>query len=417
MLTTAPRGTKDIMPDQIYKWHYVEKKFRDIAERYGYSEIRTPVFEHTELFTRSVGDTTDIVQKEMYTFTDLGNRSITLRPEGTASAVRAFLEHKVYANPQPTKLYYETACYRYEKPQSGRLREFHQFGVEVFGAESMLADAEIISLASEFLKECGIDDLKLKINSVGCPVCREKYKNALKDYFRPHLADLCDTCKDRFERNPMRIIDCKSPQDKELALGAPSILDYLCDDCKASFEELKENLDALGIDYEIDPTIVRGLDYYTKTAFEFVTEKIGAQGTVCGGGRYDNLMYEIGEQDVPGVGFGLGIERLLLLMENIGVEIPEPEAMDALIVVLGEDARTMGLKITNELREKGLKVEMDLMERNIKGQMKHADRLGVRYAVVIGDDEILNGEAQVRDMRISEQMSVPFSKLYEKLSK
>ena len=353
----------------------------------------------------------------MYTFTDLGNRSITLRPEGTASAVRAFLEHKVYANPQPTKLYYETACYRYEKPQSGRLREFHQFGVEVFGAESMLADAEIISLASEFLKECGIDDLKLKINSVGCPVCREKYKNALKDYFRPHLADLCDTCKDRFERNPMRIIDCKSPQDKELALGAPSILDYLCDDCKASFEELKENLDALGIDYEIDPTIVRGLDYYTKTAFEFVTEKIGAQGTVCGGGRYDNLMYEIGEQDVPGVGFGLGIERLLLLMENIGVEIPEPEAMDALIVVLGEDARTMGLKITNELREKGLKVEMDLMERNIKGQMKHADRLGVRYAVVIGDDEILNGEAQVRDMRISEQMSVPFSKLYEKLSK
>ena len=417
MLTTAPKGTKDIMPDQIYKWHYVEKKFRDIAERYGYSEIRTPVFEHTELFTRSVGDTTDIVQKEMYTFTDLGNRSITLRPEGTASAVRAFLEHKVYANPQPTKLYYETACYRYEKPQSGRLREFHQFGVEVFGAESMLADAEIISLASEFLKECGIDDLKLKINSVGCPVCREKYKNALKDYFRPHLADLCDTCKDRFERNPMRIIDCKSPQDKELALGAPSILDYLCDDCKASFEELKENLDALGIDYEIDPTIVRGLDYYTKTAFEFVTEKIGAQGTVCGGGRYDNLMYEIGEQDVPGVGFGLGIERLLLLMENIGVEIPEPEAMDALIVVLGEDARTMGLKITNELREKRLKVEMDLMERNIKGQMKHADRLGVRYAVVIGDDEILNGEAQVRDMRISEQMSVPFSKLYEKLSK
>ena len=417
MLTTAPKGTKDIMPDQIYKWHYVEKKFRDIAERYGYSEIRTPVFEHTELFTRSVGDTTDIVQKEMYTFTDLGNRSITLRPEGTASAVRAFLEHKVYANPQPTKLYYETACYRYEKPQSGRLREFHQFGVEVFGAESMLADAEIISLASEFLKECGIDDLKLKINSVGCPVCREKYKNALKDYFRPHLADLCDTCKDRFERNPMRIIDCKSPQDKELALGAPSILDYLRDDCKASLEELKENLDALGIDYEIDPTIVRGLDYYTKTAFEFVTEKIGAQGTVCGGGRYDNLMYEIGEQDVPGVGFGLGIERLLLLMENIGVEIPEPEAMDALIVVLGEDARTMGLKITNELREKGLKVEMDLMERNIKGQMKHADRLGVRYAVVIGDDEILNGEAQVRDMRISEQMSVPFSKLYEKLSK
>ena len=417
MLTTAPKGTKDIMPDQVYKWHYVEKKFREIADKYGYSEIRTPAFEHTELFTRSVGDTTDIVQKEMYTFEDLGHRSITLRPEGTASAVRAFLEHKVYANPQPTKLYYETACYRYEKPQSGRLREFHQFGVEVFGATSMLADAEIISLADEFLKSCGVEDLRLKINSVGCPSCREKYKNALRDYFRPHLSELCDSCKDRFERNPMRIIDCKSPEDKELAKDAPSILNYLCTDCKASFEELKENLTTLGIEYEIDPTIVRGLDYYTKTAFEFVTDKIGAQGTVCGGGRYDNLMYEIGEQDIPGVGFGLGIERLLNLMESSGVEIPQEEGMDALIVVLGEEARLLGLKITNELRQKGLHVEMDLMERNIKGQMKHADRLGVRYAVVIGDDEILNGEAQVRDMRISEQMSVPFNKLYEELSK
>ena len=417
MLTTAPKGTKDIMPDQVYKWHYVEKKFREIAARYGYSEIRTPVFEHTELFTRSVGDTTDIVQKEMYTFEDLGHRSITLRPEGTASAVRAFLEHKVYANPQPTKIYYETACYRYEKPQSGRLREFHQFGVEVFGAESMLADAEIISFANDFLTECGIDDLRLKINSVGCPVCREKYKNALKDYFRPHLDELCDNCKDRFERNPMRIIDCKSPEDHELALGAPSILDYLCTDCKASFDEIQENLDAIEIEYEIDPTIVRGLDYYTKTAFEFVTDKIGAQGTVCGGGRYDNLMYEVGEQDVPGVGFGLGIERLLLLMEANGVEIPQEDSMDALIVFMGEDARKLALRLTKELRQKGLKVDMDSMERNIKGQLKHADRLGVRYAVVIGEDEILNGEAQVRDMRISEQRAVPFIRLYEELSK
>ncbi|MBO4236126.1 MAG: histidine--tRNA ligase [Firmicutes bacterium] len=417
MLIKTVKGTKDIMPNQVYRWHYVEKLFRNIAERYGYKEIRTPLFEYTELFSRGVGDTTDIVQKEMYTFNDNKGRSLSLKPEGTASAVRAFLENKIYAEPQPTKLYYETSCYRYEEPQSGRQREFHQFGVEIFGAESMLADAEIISLADEFLKECGIEELKLRINSVGCPSCREKYKSALRDYFRPHLSKLCDTCKVRFERNPMRIIDCKSPQDKELALGAPSILNYLCDDCKASFDELKENLDTLGIEYEIDPTIVRGLDYYTKTAFEFVTEKIGAQGTVCGGGRYDNLMYEIGEQDVPGVGFGLGIERLLLLMENCGVEIPEPDGMDALIVVLGEEARTIGLKLTNELRQKGLKVEMDLMERNIKGQMKHADRLGVRYAVVIGDDEILNGEAQVRDMRISEQKSVPFHRLYEELSK
>lgn len=417
MLIKTPKGTKDIMPDQVYKWHYVETIFKNIVERYGYSEIRTPLFEYTELFARGVGDTTDIVQKEMYTFNDNKGRSLSLRPEGTASAVRAFLEHKVYAEPQPTKIYYETSCYRYEEPQAGRQREFHQFGVEVFGSESMLADAEIISLAKDFLTECGIDDLKLKINSVGCPACREKYKNALRDYFRPNYDKLCDTCKDRFERNPMRIIDCKSPEDKELALGAPSILDYLCVDCKASFEELKMNLDALGIEYVVDPTIVRGLDYYTKTAFEFVTEAIGAQGTVCGGGRYDNLMYEIGEQDVPGVGFGLGIERLLMLMENSGIEIPEPDDMDALIVVLGEEAKSLGLKLTNELRQKGLKVAMDLMERNIKGQMKYADRLKVRYAVVIGDDEILNGEAQVRDMRISEQKSVPFSRLYEELSK
>ena len=413
----APKGTKDIMPDQVYRWHYVENKFKLVAEKYGYSEIRTPLFESTELFERGVGDTTDIVQKEMYTFMDYGDRRITLKPEGTASCVRAFLEHKIYAEPQPTKIYYETPCYRYEKPQADRLREFHQFGVEVFGSESMLADAEIISLANDFLKDCGITDLKLRINSIGCPSCREDYKTALRDYYRPHFDELCDTCKTRFERNPMRIIDCKSSEDKKLSVGAPNILDYLCTDCKASFEELKENLDALGIDYTVDPTIVRGLDYYTKTAFEFTSERLGAQGTVCGGGRYDNLIYEIGQQDVPGVGFGLGIERLLSLMEKEGVEIPKEEPMDALIVVLGEEARKAGVRITKELRDQGLKVEMDIMERNIKGQLKYADRRGVRYAVVIGDEEILNGEAQVRDMRISEQRSVPFSKLNEVLSK
>lgn len=417
MLTNAPKGTKDIMPDQIYKWHYLERKFSDICKRFGFMEIRTPLFEHTELFHRGVGETTDIVQKEMYTFTDLGNRSITLKPEGTASAARAFLEHKIFANPQPTKYYYETSCYRYEKPQSGRLREFHQFGVEIFGAEGMIADAEVISLAKDFLDECGIEDLRLKINSVGCPNCRENYKNALRDYFRPHYEELCDTCKDRFERNPMRIIDCKSPEDKELALGAPSILDYLCEDCETSFGELKENLDSMGIQYEVDSTIVRGLDYYTKTAFEFVTDKIGAQGTVCGGGRYDNLMTEIGDQDVPGVGFGLGIERLLLLMEACDAEIPMEENADALIVIMGDEAKKQGLAIARDLRIKGLKIVIDPMERNIKGQMKYADRLGVRYAVVIGDDELAKGEAQVRDMTISEQRSVPFNKLYNELSK
>ncbi|MCR4711873.1 MAG: histidine--tRNA ligase, partial [Clostridia bacterium] len=345
MLTNAPRGTKDVLPQQIHKWHFVEKKFVRICERYGFREIRTPVFEHTELFQRGVGDTTDIVQKEMYSFNDHGGRNITLKPEGTASAARAFVEHKIFAETQPTKYYYETACYRYEKPQSGRLREFHQFGIETFGSRNMLADAEVISLANDFLTECGVKDIELRINSVGCPSCRARYREALQDYFRPYYDQLCDTCKDRFERNPMRIIDCKSPEDHAIAVGAPSILDYLCEDCENAFSDLQKNLQALGIAYTVDPTIVRGLDYYTKTAFEFVTNQIGAQGTVCGGGRYDGLIREIGGQDVPGVGFGLGIERLLLLMEASGVTFPEPAASDALIVVMGEEAKACGLKL------------------------------------------------------------------------
>jgi len=417
MLTNAPRGTKDVLPQQIHKWHFVEKKFVRICERYGFREIRTPVFEHTELFQRGVGDTTDIVQKEMYSFNDHGGRNITLKPEGTASAARAFVEHKIFAETQPTKYYYETACYRYEKPQSGRLREFHQFGIETFGSRNMLADAEVISLANDFLTECGVKDIELRINSVGCPSCRARYREALQDYFRPYYDQLCDTCKDRFERNPMRIIDCKSPEDHAIAVGAPSILDYLCEDCENAFSDLQKNLQALGIAYTVDPTIVRGLDYYTKTAFEFVTNQIGAQGTVCGGGRYDGLIREIGGQDVPGVGFGLGIERLLLLMEASGVTFPEPAASDALIVVMGEEAKACGLKLLKEFRDKGLKVEMDVMGRNIKGQMKYADRLGARYAIVIGENELASGQAQVKDMQASSQSQVAFDRLYELLAR
>ena len=417
MVTSAPKGTKDILPEQVYKWQYVEEKFAELCERYGFKEIRTPVFEHTELFTRGVGDTTDIVQKEMYTFEDHGHRSITLKPEGTSPAVRAFIEHKQYAEVQPTKYYYVTPCYRYEKPQAGRLREFHQFGIETFGTGDMLADAEVICFANDFLGEMGVTDIRLRINSVGCPECRKKHREALKDFLKPNYDRLCNTCKDRYERNPMRIIDCKSPECQEIVKGAPMMIDYLCDDCREAFEDLQRNLDALGIKYEVDPTIVRGLDYYTKTAFEFVTDAIGAQGTVCGGGRYDHLVEEVGGPPIPGVGFGLGIERLLLLMENLGVEIPEPDAVDAFIAVMGDEAKAWGLKLLRELRQKGLKVQMDTLARNVKGQFKYANRLGARYTVVIGDDEIKAGVVSLKEMATSEQREVKMENLAGELIK
>ena len=417
MVTSAPKGTKDILPEQVYKWQYVEEKFAELCERYGFKEIRTPVFEHTELFTRGVGDTTDIVQKEMYTFEDHGHRSITLKPEGTSPAVRAFIEHKQYAEVQPTKYYYVTPCYRYEKPQAGRLREFHQFGIETFGTGDMLADAEVICFANDFLSEMGVTDIRLRINSVGCPECRKKHREALKDFLKPNYDKLCNTCKDRYERNPMRIIDCKSPECQEIVKGAPMMIDYLCDDCREAFEDLQRNLDALGIKYEVDPTIVRGLDYYTKTAFEFVTDAIGAQGTVCGGGRYDHLVEEVGGPPIPGVGFGLGIERLLLLMENLGVEIPEPDAVDAFIAVMGDEAKAWGLKLLRELRQKGLKVQMDTLARNVKGQFKYANRLGARYTVVIGDDEIKAGVVSLKEMATSEQREVKIENLAGELIK
>ena len=388
MLTNAPKGTKDMLPDQAYKWHYIEEAFADICRRYGFQEIRTPVFEHTELFQRGVGDTTDIVQKEMYTFQDYGKRSITLKPEGTSPVVRAFTEHKLYAGVQPNKFYYNIPCFRYEKPQSGRLREFHQFGIETFGTMDMMADAECISLGYDFLQEMGITDVELRINSVGCPECRKKHREALREFLKPKYDELCDTCKDRFDRNPMRIIDCKSPICQELVAGAPMMIDYLCDDCRDAFEQLKANLDAMGIEYVVDPGIVRGLDYYTKTAFEFVTTKIGAQGTVCGGGRYDKLVEEVGGPSTPGVGFGLGKERLLLTMEACGVEIPEPSGADVFIAVMGDEAKAAGLKLMRELRKQGIAVQMDIMGRNIKNQFKYANRINARKTVVIGQDEL-----------------------------
>ena len=417
MLTNAPKGTKDTLPDQVYRWHYVEKKFAEICDRYGYREIRTPVFEHTELINRGVGDTTDIVQKEMYTFNDHGGRSLTLKPEGTSPAVRAFVEHKMYAEVQPTKLYYVTPCFRYEKPQSGRLREFHQFGIEIFGTPNMMADTDVICLAHDFLEEMGIRDVTLEINSVGCPECRARYRKALQDFLRPHYDELCDTCKDRFERNPMRILDCKSPEDQAIVKDAPEMLDYLCDDCAQAFRDVQEDLTAMGIEYIVNPRIVRGLDYYTKTAFEFVSNSIGAQGTVCGGGRYDNLCEELGGPPIPGVGFGLGIERLLMLMDANGVEIPEPSPVEVFIVTMGDKAKAEGLGLIHTLHREGISAQMDTLARNVKGQFKYAARLNARYTIVIGDEEIEKGVVQFKDMEQHEQREIPFGEILKELGK
>ncbi|MCI7414026.1 histidine--tRNA ligase [Hornefia butyriciproducens] len=417
MLTNAPKGTKDTLPDQVYRWHYVEKKFAEICDRYGYREIRTPVFEHTELINRGVGDTTDIVQKEMYTFNDHGGRSLTLKPEGTSPAVRAFVEHKMYAEVQPTKLYYVTPCFRYEKPQSGRLREFHQFGIEIFGTPNMMADTDVICLAHDFLEEMGIRDVTLEINSVGCPECRARYRKALQDFLRPHYDELCDTCKDRFERNPMRILDCKSPEDQAIVKDAPEMLDYLCDDCAQAFRDVQEDLTAMGIEYVVNPRIVRGLDYYTKTAFEFVSNSIGAQGTVCGGGRYDNLCEELGGPPIPGVGFGLGIERLLMLMDANGVEIPEPSPVEVFIVTMGDKAKAEGLGLIHTLHREGISAQMDTLARNVKGQFKYAARLNARYTIVIGDEEIEKGVVQFKDMEQHEQREIPFGEILKELGK
>ena len=404
------KGMKDILPQDSYKWQYVENRFKEAAASYGYKEIRTPLLEHTDLFKRGIGDTTDVVNKEMYTF-EISDRSLSLKPEGTASAVRSFIENKLYADIVPSKMYYITSCYRYEKMQKGRQREFHQFGLEVFGSEKMTADAEVITFADTFLKSLGIKDLELRINSIGCPKCRSKYRKALQDYFRPKFDDLCDTCKERFEKNPMRILDCKNPDCKEIAKGAPSILDYLCDNCRSDFEELKKDLSVSGIDYVVDPVIVRGLDYYTKTAFEFVTNRLGAQGTVCGGGRYDLLVSDLGGPQTPAVGFGLGIERLLLLMEEENIEIPKPKECDLFIAAIGENARYEAMKLANEMRKDGINVIIDVCERSLKAQLKYADRLGAEYCAVIGDDELAKNVAALRNMKDSKQEEIALDKL------
>ena len=417
MVIKAPKGTKDTMPRDSYKVQYIEKEFSELCRLYGFGEVRTPMFESTELFNRGVGETTDIVQKEMYTFEDLGHRSITLKPEGTSPAVRAFIESHDYAEMQPTKYYYDTPCFRYERPQAGRLREFHQFGVENFGTPDMMADAEVIALASDFIKKIGIEDVELRINSVGCRECRPVYRKALQDYLRPYYEELSDISKDRFEANPMRIIDSKDHTDQQIAKDAPYMLDYLCDDCKSAFESLKSNLDAMGIDYIVDPRIVRGLDYYTKTSFEFVTTKIGAQGTICGGGRYDHLVEEIGGPSIPGVGFGLGKERLLILMEQNDIIVDDPSIPDISVSFIGDNARLYALNLVHKLRERGVVAIIDTLNRNLKGQMKYANKLNARYSVVIGENEIKTGIVTLKNMQSGEQNEIQASDITKEIEK
>ncbi len=407
LITKKPRGTEDVLPRDSYRWQFLEKLFRDEARAFGYREMRTPVFEHTNLFERGVGDTTDIVQKEMYTFLTKGGDSITLRPEGTAGAARAFLEHGLHNDPLPIKAYYLTSCYRYEKPQAGRLREFHQFGMECYGTQDPAADAELITAAANIFDRLGLKNISLEINSIGCPTCRAEYHKALTAYFAQYKDELCKDCQERFSRNPMRLLDCKVPHDHEIAQGAPTVLDYLCDECSAHFEGVKHYLDANGVAYTVNPTIVRGLDYYTKTVFEFLSGDIGAQSAVCAGGRYDGLIEELGGNPMPALGFAAGIERLLLTLEAQGVEIPLPASCDIYIASMGEDAHQKASALCNSLRKAGLYAEFDVVGRGLKAQMKYANKIGARFSIVLGDNEIEEGKAKLKNMLTGEQSDVP----------
>ena len=406
LITKAIRGTQDVLPAESYKWQHIEQTALSIARDFGYREMRTPVFEHTVLFQRSVGETTDVVQKEMYTFDDKGGRSITLRPEGTAGAARAMLEHGLNNDALPVKASYVTSCYRYENPQAGRLREFHQFGVECFGAAAPQADAEVIALAHTVLETLGVTGVSLHINSIGCPACRAKYHEALKAYFSARKDQLCETCLGRLERNPMRILDCKSPVCSALAAEAPVILDYLCDDCAAHFQAVKGCLEEAELPYTVDPRIVRGLDYYTRTVFEFVSDALGAQAVVCGGGRYDGLCQELGGPSIPSLGFGMGLERLLLVMEAKGCAFPAPPRCELYLAPMGEAAVRRCFAIASRLREGGVAVEFDVAGRGLKAQMKYADKRGARYVIVVGDSELETGMAKLKDMESGEASDI-----------
>ncbi len=413
LLTKAPRGTQDVLPGDSYRLRQLENILSETAGNFGFREIRTPVFEHTELFCRGMGDTTDVVQKEMYTFNDNGNRSISLRPEGTAGSVRAFLEHGLFNEPLPQKYFYHTSCYRYEKPQAGRLREFHQFGVESLGTGSPAADAEIMALALNIFDFFELDDISLEINSIGCPECRKHYHKALLEYFTSKKDELCETCLSRLERNPMRILDCKSPVCSGIAKDAPVVLDFLCEECDTHFTRVKKHLDAMNIDYKVNPRIVRGLDYYTKTVFEFVSNSIGAQGTVCGGGRYDGLIKELGGNPLPACGFGMGIERLLMLLQAQRKSLPEEQRINLYIAPATPDYSYEALRLVNDLRYEGISAITDLGERSLKAQMKYANKKNVMFTLVLGEDEIKTHKASVKNMDTGEVSEISLDNFTE----
>lgn len=406
VITQAPRGTEDVLPEEAVQWQVIEAVMRSEASLHGFGEVRTPVFEHTELFQRGVGDTTDIVQKEMYTFLDKGGRSVTLRPEGTAGAARAMLEHGVYNNGLPVKFYYFTSCYRYEKAQKGRLREFHQFGAEMYGSADPLADAEVILLGSSIFERFGLKDVRLEINSIGCPECRAKYLEALRAYFEDRKGELCETCLGRLERNPMRILDCKSPVCSAIAQGAPRMLDYLCDGCREHFESVKQALDAVGVAYTVNPSIVRGLDYYTRTVFEFLAPIDGKELAVCAGGRYDGLIEELGGQSMPALGFALGMERLLLLLKQQSVELPGADPCEIFIASLGQPAKLAAFRLCDTLWKSSVQAACDVNARGLKAQMKYADKIGAKYCLVLGDDELAAGKAELKNMKTGEKKKI-----------
>ncbi len=414
-MINIPKGTKDVTPFESYKWHYIEGVIRQTAGEYGLNEIRTPSFEHTELFLRGVGDTTDIVNKEMYTFEDKGGRSITLKPEGTAGVARSYVENGLSELPQPVKMYYITPVFRYERPQAGRLREHHQFGIELYGSDFPYADVEAISVAKTLFDKLGITELELNINSIGCPTCRKEYNKALCDYLKSYEDKLCPTCRERLYKNPLRILDCKEERCKEITAGAPHVLDYLCPDCKAHHEEVKRLLTLVGIPYKVNPNIVRGLDYYTKTVFEFVSTSIGAQGTVCGGGRYNGLVEQVGGKHTPAVGFGMGIERLIMVLESLNLSVGEPEVPIVYVAPLSQAEADAAFVIVNELRKNGISADTDLLGRSLKAQMKYAGKRGYAYVAVVGSDELKDGEVNLKNMQTGEATRVKINNLAKEL--
>lgn len=412
----APKGTKDMLPKDSYRWHYVEKRLRKAAEMAGYREIRTPVFEHTELFLRGVGDTTDIVQKEMYTFLDKGERSITLKPEGTAGAVRAFIEGRLYAEALPCKMYYLNApIFRYENPQSGRLREHHQFGMECFGAKEPTAEAELIATLLGALAEIGLDDLMVRINSIGCPACRPAYHDALRAFLGEHISELCPTCQERFDRNPLRVLDCKEEKCQRAVEGAPNMIDMLCRECSEHFDGLQHLLSAQGITFKVDPRIVRGLDYYTRTVFEITMQGAREGLALCGGGRYDGLVGQIGGPETPGVGFGIGTERILMELDYRGIEIPEPVLCDVFVMHVDKESVTDTFNLAVRLRTLGLRAECDHVGRSLKAQFRFADKIGARWALICGGDEKARGVAKLRRMSDGAEHEIPWNNITAEL--